>query len=228
MAERWLSGLGGAVLSVYGLFRRDWPGFALAVTGGALAYRGISGHSYLYQGLRIDTSRKNVPPGASVPHQQGIRVEKAMTIECSPRELYRFWRHFENLPRFLDDVKEIQILDERRSHWRVQAPVGREIEWDAEIITDKENELLAWRSLPRAPLVHAGSVHFTPMPGGERTVVKVIMEYVPPAGRLGKFIATLSGKAPEQQVEEGLRHFKEIMEAGEVPVTEGQPTGAHK
>ncbi|HEY0754728.1 MAG TPA: SRPBCC family protein [Ktedonobacteraceae bacterium] len=223
--ERLLSGIGGATLTTYGLSRRDWPGLAFALAGGALAYRGISGHSYVYQGLRIDTSKQMLSPGASIAYQQGIRAEKAMTIERAPQELYHFWRHLENLPRFLENVKEVQILDETHSHWRVQAPAGKEVEWDAEIITDKENELLAWRSLPGSSIANAGSVHFMPAPGGRGTVVKVVMEYVPPAGRLGKLVAILSGTEPEQQAQEALRHFKEIMEAGEVPTTKGQPSG---
>lgn len=223
--ERWLIGLSGAALVGYGLFRRDWPGGALAGAGGVLMVRSLSGHSYVYQGLGIDTSRRTLPPGASVPHQQGIKVEKSVTIQRSPQELYQYWRHFENLPTILRTLKDVKILDETHSHWIVQAPAGRDVEWDAVILRDEENELISWRSLPESQIAHAGSVRFTSVPGGRGTVVKVELEYVPPAGRPGALFAKLFGKEPEQQVREGLRHFKELMEAGEIPVTRGQPSG---
>lgn len=227
-AERWLSSLGGGALTLYGLLRRDRSGWALAATGGVLTYRGMSGHSYLYQGFGIDTNQRELPPATSVPDQYGIKIEKAVTIERSPRELYQFWRHFENLPRIMEHLKEVRVIDETHSHWIVKAPAGKEVEWDAEIINDKENELVAWRSLPGGRIANAGSVHFTPAPGGRGTVVRVVLEYAPPAGRPGAFFAKIFGEEPELQMREDLRHFKQIMEAGEIPTTRGQPAGRRK
>jgi uncharacterized membrane protein len=224
-AERGASGLGGAALITYGLLRRDWLGVALSVFGGALAYRGIVGHSYLYQALKIDTHQRNLPPSASVAHNQGIKVEKVLTIERSPEDLYQFWRHFEQLPRFMSHLREVQIQDELHSHWVAKAPAGRTVEWDAEIINDTANQFIAWRSLPGSDIANAGSVHFVPAPGDRGTEVRVVLEYVPPVGRAGLLVAKLFGQEPEQQVREDLRHFKEIMEAGEVPVIKGQPSG---
>src|SRR3954463_9795737 len=87
-----------------------------------------------------------------------------------------------------------------------------------------------WKTSPNAgrqclAIAHAGSVHFLPAPGGRGTEVRVVMEYIPPAGRLGRLIAKILGKEPEIQMREGLRHFKQMMEAGEIPSTEGQPSG---
>jgi uncharacterized membrane protein len=227
-AERWLSSIGGGVLTLYGLLRRDRPGWALAAAGGVLTYRGMSGHSYLYQGIGIDTSGRELPPSTSVPDGYGIKVEKAVTIARPAHELYQFWRHFENLPRIMEHLKEVKVLDETHSYWVVKAPAGKEVAWDAEIINDREDELIAWRSLPGARIPNAGSVHFTPATGGRGTVVRVVLEYAPPAGRPGALFAKLFGEEPEQQVREDLRHFKEIMEAGEIPTTTGQPTGRRK
>lgn len=224
-AERWLSSIGGGTLSAYGLSRRDWPGYILAIVGGILAYRGFSGHCFIYEGLGLDTSQHQLPRSASVPEQRGIKVERVMTIERSPQELYQFWRHLENLPRVMKYLQEVQILDEKHSHWIVVAPAGRNVEWDAEIINDKENELVAWRSLPGSQIANAGSVHFTPAPGGRGTEVRVVLEYVPPAGHAGALFAKIFGKEPEQQVREDLRHLKEHLEAGEIPTTRGQSSG---
>lgn len=225
LIDRVLSGLGGGTLLGYGLLRRDWIGTTLAAVGGAFIVRGATGHSFLYQGLHIDTSRRERQNATSVPHNQGIKVTRAVTIQKSPQELYRFWRNFENLPRFMQHLQSVTVKDITHSHWVATAPAGREVAWDAEINNEKENELIAWRSVGNSDIDNAGSVHFTPAPGGRGTVVKVVLEYNPPAGQAGKLVAKLFGEDPDTQVREDLRHFKEIMEAGEIPTIEGQPSG---
>ena len=128
----------------------------------------------------------------------------------------------------MQHLQSVTVIDLTHSHWVAKAPDGRDVAWDAEIINDKENELIAWRSIGDADIDNAGSVHFTPAPGGRGTVVKVVLEYNPPAGKAGKFVAKLFGEDPDTQVREDLRHLKEIMEAGEIPTTEGQPSGRSK
>jgi uncharacterized membrane protein len=226
--ERWLSGLVGGALSGYGVLRRDWTGAALATLGGTLIVRGATGHSFVYQALNIDTSQKEMQNATSVQHHQGTKVVRSVTIQKSPEELYRFWRNFENLPRFMQNLQSVTVTDLTHSHWVASAPAGRTVAWDAQIINDKENELIAWRSVGDTDIDNAGSVHFTPAPGGRGTVVKVVLEYAPPAGQTGKLVAKLLGEDPDTQVREDLRHFKEIMEAGEIPTTEGQSSGRSK
>lgn len=226
--ERLLSGLGGSILVGYGLLRRDWIGASLAAVGGTLALRGATGHSFLYQLLHIDTSEHIAQIATSVPHNQGIKVTRAVTVQKSPEELYSFWRNFENLPRFMQHLQSVTVKDLTHSHWIAKAPAGRDVAWDAEIINDKENELIAWRSIGDADIDNAGSVHFTPAPGGRGTVIKVVLEYKPPAGKAGMLVAKLFGEDPDTQVREDLRHLKEIMEAGEIPTIEGQPSGRSK
>ena len=226
MLERWTSGIGGGLLTFYAFMRRDWIGAILALVGADFILRGLTGHCYIYQALGISTAgQKN---SASVRHNRGIKVERAVTINKSPGELYRFWRNFENLPRFMEHLKSVTVIDNKHSHWVARAPAGTSVEWDAEIINERENELIAWRSVGDATIGNAGSVHFTPAPGGRGTEVKVVLEYDPPAGRAGVIMARLFGEEPDQQVREDLRHFKEIMEAGEIPTTEGQPSGRNK
>ncbi len=146
-----------------------------------------------------------------------------MTIDKAPEELYRFWRNFENLPRFMQHLQSVTVMDSIHSHWVANAPAGTSVEWNAEIINDRPNQLIAWRSVGDSQIGNAGSVHFTPAPGNRGTEVKVVLEYDPPAGRIGSLIAKLFGEEPNQQVREDLRHFKEIMETGEIPTTKGQP-----
>ncbi|HEY6540553.1 MAG TPA: SRPBCC family protein, partial [Ktedonobacteraceae bacterium] len=194
--ERWLSGLTGGTLLGYGILRRDWVGATMAAVGGALVARGAIGHSFLYQGLNIDTSQKDKQNVTSVQHNQGVKVMRSVTIQKSPEELYRFWRNFENLPRFMQHLQSVTVKDLTHSHWVANAPAGRTVAWDAEIINEKENERIAWRSVGDADIDNAGSVHFTPAPGGRGTVVKVVLEYNPPAGQVGKLVTKLFGEEP--------------------------------
>jgi uncharacterized membrane protein len=223
--ERWASALAGGALAIYGLTRRTWGGVVLALVGGTLIYRGSTGHCHMYEMLGVNTAETTDNPLVSVPAGYGIKVEKSVTINKSPEELYRFWRNFENLPRFMNHLESVRDTGEGRSHWVAKAPAGKTVEWDAEVYNEKENELIAWRSLEGADVDNAGSVRFEPATGGRGTVVRVTLKYDPPGGRLGSIIAKLFGEEPSQQIEEDLRRFKQVMEAGEAPTTEGQPSG---
>jgi uncharacterized membrane protein len=182
-------------------------GAALALAGGALVARRIlSG-----KGEEIDHS-----PAAVVGYHQGVRVEKTVTIARQPDELYRFWRNFENLPRFMTHLASVRVDDDTRSHWVVKAPAGQTVEWDAEIINDIPNELIAWKTT-HADIGNAGSVRFRLAPGGAGTEVTVNLEYGPPAGKVGQMVARAFGEDPEQQVEEDLHRFKQVMTAGDAP-----------
>jgi uncharacterized membrane protein len=214
--ERWMSAIGGGSLALFGLRRGGWGGALLALLGGGLIYRGVTGHCNAYQKLGINTMRRK-NPAASVQHGEGIKIEESVIVNKSPEELYRFWRNFESLPSFMKHLESVRKIDDRRSHWVAKAPAGTALEWDAEIINEKENELIAWRSLEGADIPNAGSVRFERAPGGRGTEVKVALNYDPMGGKLGVAIAKLFGEEPEQQIKEDLCRFKQLMEAGEVP-----------
>ena len=163
--------------------------------------------------------------GAGSSVHKGVKVQKSFTIQRSPEECYRFWHDFENLPRFMTHLQSVQKLGENRSRWTAKAPLGTNVSWDAEIINDKPNELIAWRSVEGADIDNAGSVRFRPGPHGRGTEVTVELNYEPPAGMIGATIAKLFGEEPEVQVREDLRRFKQILEAGEIPTIEGQTSG---
>ena len=149
-------------------------------------------------------------------NHRDMRVTKAITVNRSPDEVYGFWRDFENLPRFMDHLESVQVNGGKRSHWKAKAPAGKSVEWDAEIVDDRPNELIAWRSVQGADVDNAGSVRFKPAPGGRGTEVHVEMEYAPPGGVIGATVAKLFGEEPEQQVGADLRAFKQVMETGEI------------
>ena len=220
--QRWLSmALGSGLLLLGARSRRGLP---LAVAGGMLLYRGAVGRWAFSDWLGLNDSATRLHPATSVPHQSGIKVERSVVIQKSPEALYRFWRDLENLPRFMSRHVSVERHDDRHSHWKVQSLAGATFEWDAEIINDVPNELLAWRSLEGADLDHAGSVHFEPdLRNG--TIVKVVLEYRPPAGKLGTGIARLFGQEPAQVLDTDLRRLKQLLETGEIPLVDGQPHG---
>ena len=226
--ERWASALGGGALALYGLTRGTLGGVALALAGGALVYRGVSGHCNLYEAMGVSSAEEGVSwrsPVVSVKGGSGVKVEKSITINRSPEELFRFWRAFENLPRIMSHLESVTVLGGGRSHWVAKGPAGTTVEWDAEVYNEKENEMIAWRSLEGADVDNAGSVHFTPAAGGRGTEVRVVLKYDPPAGKVGAAVAKLFGEEPASQVQEDLRNFKRFMETGEQLTTEGQPSG---
>ena len=151
----------------------------------------------------------------------GVRIEKTVTINRPLHEVYQFWRNFENLPRFMRHLESVTSLDDRRSRWRAKAPAGMTVEWEAEILQDREHEWIAWRSIPGSDIENSGSVRFRPAPGARGTELRVQLQYSPPGGRLGRTIAKLFGEEPEQQIQEDLRRFKQLMETGEIPVSDG-------
>lgn len=216
--ERWAFAIGGGAVAAYGLTKRSPGGLLLTALGAGLLYRGVTGHCELYSALGI-----NSHADTSVPRD--VHFEKRIIVNKSPEEIYRYWRNFENLPRFMKRIESVTVLDNYRSHWVAKGPAGEIEEWDAEVFNEKENELISWRSLPGSDFIHAGTVRFEPPPGGRGTMVRLVMNYNVPGGKLTAKIARLFGIAPEDLIEEDLRRFKQLMETGEIATTEGQPSG---
>lgn len=213
-AERWTTLISGGAMVLLGLSQRSLRGALMAVAGGGLVYHGVTGQKSLKETVQEKTGMTD-----------SIKVEKTVTINKSPEELYHFWHNFENLPRFMKHLNNVKVIDERRSHWIARAPLGASVEWDADIINDQENKLIAWASVEGADVDNSGFVRFTPAPAGRGTEVKVVLEYNPPGGAVTAALAKLFGEEPEQQIGDDLRRFKMLMEAGEIATTEGQPSG---
>lgn len=165
---------------------------------------------------REPPSRDVTGQAATVNAREAVKLERAVTIEGSRAELYAFWHAFEHLPEFMEHLVSVRTVSGTRSHWVAKAPGGKTVEWDAVIVNDIPDSLIAWKSIGDADVSNAGSVHFSDAPGGRGTVVKVSLDYEPPAGRLGALVARLFGEDPDRQVREDLRKFKQLMETGEV------------
>jgi uncharacterized membrane protein len=172
----------------------------------------MTGHCMLYQALDTNTNelgRRKVRTGSA------IKVERSIRIERPADELYRFWRNFENLPRVLSHIESVEVINDRLSHWVTKTtPLGGpRMEWDAEVINEIDNELIGWRSLRGADVEHAGSVRFERTPDGRATDLTVTMQYEPPGGRLGTWVAKALGEDPERKIDDDLQRFKESMES---------------
>ena len=213
--ERLLSAVAAAGLAAYGLRRRGGRMLLLPVAG-ALIGRAMSGRCAVNAMLGRNTALDDEPasPVTSVRRGEGVRVDESIVLNRPRSEVYRFWRNLENLPRFMDHLESVSVVNEERSHWVAKGPAGTRVEWDAVIHNEIPNELLAWRSLEGSEVDNAGSVHFAPTDNGD-TEVRVVLRYDPPAGRLGAAVAWLFGEDPSRQVAEDLRRLKQVVEAGE-------------
>jgi uncharacterized membrane protein len=155
-----------------------------------------------------------------------VSVTKSITIKRSPETVYRFWRQLENLPRFMYHLREVRPLGDRRSHWVAAAPAGAQVEWDAEIVDERPNEMIAWRSLPDSDIRNEGSVRFRPAPADRGTEVQVQLQYQAPGGKAGALVASLFGEEPTQQIRDDLRRLKQVLETGEIVLSDGSLEGA--
>jgi len=123
------------------------------------------------------------------------------------------------------NLQSVKVLEDGRSEWSAVGRLNMPIRWTAEIIEEKENDWIIWRSLLGSDVDCRGSVHFRPAVGGRGTIVTAAIQYMPPAGQVGKAVARMVGKDPQFMIREDLRRFKALMESGEVPTIEGQTHG---
>jgi uncharacterized membrane protein len=214
--ERVASTVAGGLLLLFGLRNPSPSGMLLGALGAGLLYQGAAGRNV------VQSVRTGQP---LIAEPQGVRVKKSLTVNRSPEDVYAFWRNLENLARFMPSVRAVQRHGGGRSHWVVKGPRGTVLKWDAQITVDRPNEMIAWQTVPGGSLDHRGYVKFVPAAGGRGTEVHVALEYQPPGGEVGKLLGSLLGPVTEQQIQEQIRHFKNILEAGEIPTNKGQASG---
>lgn len=218
--ERVASVAAGAALVWLSARRR--PANRLASSAGlGLIARGVSGYCPVnaMTGRGSDRSDTRV----ALAGDRGIHVLESIIIQRPPDELFRFWRDFANLPRFMEHLAAVRVLSPTRSVWTATAPVGMRVKWEAEVINEIEGELIGWQSTDNADVATAGSVRFVPAAGGGTEII-VHLQYEPPAGKLGSLVASMFGEEPSQQIRADLRRLKEILETGDVPRTQSAPS----
>ncbi len=195
----------GALLMGIGMTRGGLPGALAKMGGAALILRGVSGYEPVYSALGLNMAKPGT--GAS---RRAIRVESSVDIHRSPQDLYKLWRDFENIPAFMSNLVDVQVMDNTRSHWTARAIAGTTIQWDAEIIKDVKNEMIAWQTVEGSSIDHAGSVHFEAIEDGG-TRMRVVLRYDPPADKLGAVIAKLFRGDPQTEIDQDLKRFAKIM-----------------
>jgi uncharacterized membrane protein len=175
--------------------------------------------------LRLSSIAKSARNGHTGKGKVALNARGWITVNRPVEEVFAYWQNLENLPRFMTHLQSVQSMSDGRSRWRAAGPAGVEIEWEAEISDQRINELIAWHSIGDASVTNRGEVEFRPAPGGRGTEIRVRLSYDPPAGKLGGTIAKLFGEAPDQQLRDDLRRFKQVLETGEVVRSEGTPEG---
>ncbi|MES2522803.1 MAG: SRPBCC family protein [Gemmatimonadota bacterium] len=212
--ERLFSTVLGGLLTVYGLRRRDRAGYGLAAVGAELLYRGATGHCHAYGALGVSTDQERIAGTvADVDHSKSVDVRHSIEVARPREELYAAWRNFSNLPGFMTHLERVDVLSNTKSHWVTKGPAGMKVEWDAEIVDERENEWIAWQAVEPAQVPNNGTVMFRDAPSGD-TEIFVTLEAQPPAGKLGELVARMFGKSPDRQVRMALEKFKEMAESG--------------
>ena len=202
-AQRWGALIGGSALAIYGISRRSPLGYALAAGGSTLALLGT-------------TQQKR--------HYRQPYAETSLLINCKPQDAYRFWRDLENLPLFMNRLDSVTKLDEHRTRWVALGPMGQRIHWEAEITSERENEYIAWRSLPGSDVQVDGRVEFREAPAGRGTLISARLEFRSIPGGNTAFAKFLT-KGANFAIRQDLRRLEALLETGEIPTTEGQSHG---
>jgi uncharacterized membrane protein len=219
--QRWSALAVAAAVIGYGVSRRSAAGLLLAAGAVPLAYRGATGR---WPAACASLLRSSDDTREALSGPRGIHVKESVRLECPIDEVYRFWSRLENLPTFMENLAGVSDLGGGRSHWVARGPGGVRVEWDAEIINQIPNKVLAWKSLPGGDVVSAGSVTFEPARGADSgTQLTVTLQYEPPAGTFGKLVASAFGREPSQTIREDLRRLKQLLEAGEIAKAAGVP-----
>ena len=205
--ERIASAAVGAALTLIALRGgRLW----LALSGGYLLYRGLSGNCRINSMLNRNTAGKQT-------EDKPLTVTDVVTVNKPREEVYSYWRKLENLPLFMHHLEEVKQLDSKRSHWKAKVPGGLvNIAWDAEILQEETNQRIMWRSVAGADVDNSGEVVFTDAPNNRGTEVKTTITYRPPAGALGLAVSKLFNPAFEKMVKEDLLRFKSVLETGDL------------
>ena len=198
----------GAAMLLLGFRKGGIIGTAMKIGGMAMIYRGQDGYRRLYDAVGIALPKTATGVGA-----RNAKVEASIIVNKSPEELYKIWRNLENLPVFMDHLLSVHEVDDTNSIWVARAPAGMVIKWEAEIINDIPDKLIAWQTVEGSGVDNAGSVHFEEVHGGTR--IRVVLRYDPPADQLGIWIAKIFRNDPQRQIEKDLVRFKRIMEIGD-------------
>jgi len=208
-AARVLVGGVGAGLMLAGTRARGAASLALELLGGGLL-------------LRAATNRELAALVGTADVTKGVTVQKTINVNAPVERVFTFWRDYQNFPRFMTHVREVQVLDEQRSRWIVAGPAGVPIGWISEVTHVAPNERIEWRAETGSPVRHSGVVRFCEN-GNGGTRVDIQLCYVPPAGAIGHAVARVFGADPKSEMDADLMRMKTLIETGHRPHDAARP-----
>jgi uncharacterized membrane protein len=189
----------------------------------------VSGATAAVAGLAVLDTVAAIRSRHSGQHGRGrpgpLALVASVTVRSSPQEVYSYWRDFENLPRFMGHLRSVTVDGQGRSTWTAEAPIRRQVTWQAEMTGDEPGRRISWKSLPGSDIANSGTVHFAETPDGTGTEVRVRLHYDVPGGAIGRVVARVWGEEPSQQVHDDLRRFKALMETGDIVRSDAMPDG---
>ena len=164
------------------------------------------------------STRMTAEPNAPYEALQArdVHATAAVTVQAPIDEVYGYWDGLQSLPRFMNDAASVEITGDRQSHWRLSAPAGMSVEWDAEITESRPNEQISWRTVEGSSVNVEGTIRFRTAPGDRGTQVIFDAHFSPPGGELGKKIAGVFAQALGTKIGNDLRRFKQLVELGEI------------
>lgn len=199
-AARYMVGGTGAMLIFSGIKRGGFFGSLLGAAGIALMTRAAT---------NLDT-RRLVGMGEG---RQAVGIRKTMMIEAPVEEVFEFWRHFENFPKFMSHVKEVRDLGGGRSHWKVTGPAGLAVRFTADITDLVPDRLLAWKTEPGSAVEHSGVIRFE-RKSDNACRVDIRISYMPVAGVIGHAVASFFNVDPRHAMNDDLVRLKSLLEHG--------------
>ncbi|WP_134669315.1 SRPBCC family protein [Halorussus marinus] len=211
-AKRAASAAVGGALVVGGLRRRSLSGAGAALVGGWLMSRAL--------GSRPDPDGQDVPTRPTGP----VTFSRSKTVGASADECYETWRDPDQLSRIMAEFADVTRSGDDRFRWTVHGPLGRDVSWETRIAEAEPGEVLRWETPPDATLPNEGEVRFRPAAGDRGTVVTLSLSFDPPGGAVGGTALDRLGVVPETLAGEALGRFKSLVESGEIPTTEANPS----
>ena len=139
------------------------------------------------------------------------RAEKSIEVNAPIEIAFDLFSDFEKFPEWMKHIKEVRRTGENYTRWTADAPLGINVEWEAETTELEPNRKIAWRTV-RGDVEMEGEVTFEET-GKGTTRMHVSLGYSPPAGHLGALVAKLFGNDPEEEIDEELRRFASLAES---------------
>lgn len=209
-AARLVAGTAGTAALAFGFLKRDALSITIGTLGAGLLARSVTNTEF----------QRLFGLGGG---RRAVTINKSINVEAPVDVVFALWSHFENFPKFMENIQDVKIISPGISHWKAAGPAGTTVEWDAEITWVEQDEVIAWKSLRGSPVASAGLVKFQPI-GEDSTRVDIQMSYNPPAGAVGHAVASVLGTDPKTQIDADLMRMKTLLETGQLPHDAAQRT----